>query len=376
MTRLLYVRSPEASFRPEKYISDAIIKAARESHSFREVIEIRSDDEFTKLDNQRLFYDDTSMTRSFAKTTLEVTRQARDGDVIFFGDAWNPMIPAIDFHFHCSGVNVDKFGIFHSSVHTPGDFLATTRGGWASKLEALIVNDLLDGVFVATNYSKATIGSNENVTDAGLGYVRVTGLPLVSAPPSIDAQLGSANFKDKTIVFAHRWATDKRPEEFLRLAQRVRQDRPDLKFQVLHPVPIPGHYPGYDEELNVDFVLCKDRETYWQYAATSLVAVSTAELETFGYAILDSCMYGALPFVPRRACYPSMYADKYIYASDATIDEMSAHLCRVADEAHQIHTQYGSPLQMLLPQIFRDDYADLLNANPAQTIIKTILELI
>lgn len=333
--RILYLRSPEATFRPEKYISDHLVVAFREAgHEVKEL----SYELFTKL-NQALFYDDATMTRSFASTALQATTEMKDGDILFFADAWCPAIPMIKFHAYCSGINIKMFGIFHSSVYTPGDFLYEGRF-WSGPLEAHIVDDCLDGVFVATEYGVHSLMQNPSLCVLPDHVVHATGLPPVYAPAGVEPVVN----EKPTVIFAHRWAADKQPQKFLALAAAFQQLFPDdpVTFKVLHPVPIDfGSLPS-----NVETVFCEQRETYWAHAMAADVTASTALLETYGYSILDAVLYGALPFVPNVACYPYLYDQRFIYDAQQPIEDTARCLRVVLDESQ--HPRSGGLGNVLL----------------------------
>ena len=321
MKRVIFTRSPEAEFRPERHVADVLVDAML-AHPDIILVELESSDEFTTLDNQKLFYDDASMTRSFAKALTEVTANVRDGDVVFFADAWMPAIPAIKFHLHCAGTQGVKLcGIFHSSVETPGDFLATA-GEWVRRLEADLVTQYLDRVFVATGYGYNTLHSNTLIPRDQLeDKVVVTGLPLIRCPYELPIKKDDPPI----ILFSHRWAEDKDPEFFIKLARHIKGAGSSFEFTVAHPVPFDSDTPFYTEavEAGINFVHCPARKDYWELLCRSTVVISTAQLETFGYSILEGIDVGCYPFVPNNACYPYMYPPRYIY--DKTWRKASIH---------------------------------------------------
>ena len=322
--RVLFVRSPEASFRPEQHISNVLVDALK-IHPNIELMELSSSDEFTQLDNQKLFYDDASMTRSFARSLTEVTANVDDGDVVFFSDAWMPSIPAIKFHLHCAGIDgVRMCGIFHSSVETPGDFLRTA-GEWVRRLEADLVTHYLDQVFVATLYGYIRVRANAHIHPSQLHRVSVTGLPLIRCP----YELPIIKADPPIILFSHRWAEDKDPELFIRLVRYAKDEGSSLAFTVAHPVPFDYDTPFYAaaKEAGIIFEYCPTRRHYWELLCRSTVVISTAQLETFGYSILEGIDVGCYPFVPNNACYPYMYDPRFIYDKKWSLSRIYRDLC-------------------------------------------------
>ena len=56
------------------------------------------------------------------------------------------------------------------------------------------------------------------------------------------------------------------------------------------------------------------REEYAALLASADVAVSTAENEFFGLAMIEACYAGCTPLVPDRLAYPELYPREYRYA--------------------------------------------------------------
>lgn len=347
MSRVLFVRSPEASFRPEMYISNAII--AEFVKRGAEVVEINSSQRFTSLRSQSMFYDDQTMTDSFAMALTEVGKSVKTGDAVFFGDGWCPTLPALEFHLHCSGIrDVRKYGIFHSSCATPGDFLATA-GDWVSRLEADIVGRYLDTTFVATPYSVDTLKANlwfQKLNIAVDERVTVSGLPLSMATDPAPLP------RNREVIFAHRWAADKNPQAFASLACAAKDQNVGAKFIVLHPIPIDTTIV---DSTNIEYRLCSTREQYEDNIRQASVVFSSATLETFGYALIEGVQNGALPLAPARACYPYLYGvynspvdhsakfSPFLYEDGATTNQVLDKLKVLLDNP-QLHSKLTTML--------------------------------
>lgn len=321
MTKIIVVRSPESDHRPEKWICNYIINQLNEEASDLQVVDIASEEELT-LNNQSFFYDNTTMTKSFANGVLKVIAQVEDGDVVYFSDAWCPAIPMLKFHLYCSDIhNVKLCGLFHSSVETPGDFLFE-GGKWVRQLEANLL-EMLDEVYVATTYGVQTVTNNFLV---GKANVFATSLPVID-PASTGHSIDLIPFDNRPyrVVFNHRWAADKRPQDYVWLAQRIRSAYEDHgfddppEFVVLHPFDMP--VKDKDKE-NINFILCDNKQKYWKELSKARVVFSSATLETFGYSVIDGIVMDTNVLVPDRACYPHMYAQSSIYHSRVEAEDM------------------------------------------------------
>lgn len=316
--RILYVRSPEADFRPEMHISNYLLTRFGKDPCVQQLVEIDAP-RFANTGDQSQFYDATAMSEVYARSALNVCNKVEDGDYIFYADALSPFIPTVHSHLHFNKINVAGVGgIFHSSTHTPGDYLQDVP--WAQALEKVIIRHMLDDVFVATDYMKRILSSH--YPDC-VDKVHVTGLPLVRPYD------GGYSRKSKTqVTFAHRWAPDKNPEQFIEICKATKLLAPTLaKFVVLHPTPIPEDALYKKAVLaGVKFVQCETRRKYWEEVAKSAVSISTATLETFGYAITDGIVMGSIPFVPDVACYPDLYSSKYRYDPNASPEAVAQQL--------------------------------------------------
>lgn len=311
MPKVILVRSPEAAFRPEKWIANHICKLL----SANEVpfIEVKVLADFKTLDSQSMFYDNNTMTSNYGLSVLEVCNQVEDGDVIYFNDGWNPAIPLLKSHlFFCGMKSVKLVGLFHSSVETPGD-LFFDGGTWIRSLENTII-DCLDTLFVATNYG---IDKLSHYPAYKPEKVVVSSLPIIT-PMDTNCDMRST-VKDPTKIvvgFTHRWAEDKRPQDFIELARKINQDpnNSHICFMVLHPVPLVEDDLYKDAiDAGIKFVLCPTKSDYWSNVALFTHIFSSATLETFGYSIMDAVQLGAIPILPKRAVYPELYPEPFIY---------------------------------------------------------------
>lgn len=120
------------------------------------------------------------------------------------------------------------------------------------------------------------------------------------------------------IVWPHRWEHDKNPGEFFSAVMRLAEEGLDFE------VAIAGQSFRETEGLMRDaasvlgerLVHCAEpgsREEYARLLASADVAVSTADNEFFGLAMVEACYAGCLPVVPDRLAYPEVYPAEYRY---------------------------------------------------------------
>jgi glycosyltransferase involved in cell wall biosynthesis len=71
----------------------------------------------------------------------------------------------------------------------------------------------------------------------------------------------------------------------------------------------------------------ESREAYARLLASADVAVSTADNEFFGLAMLEACYAGATPLVPDRLAYPELYPAECRYGSpEELVARLRAHV--------------------------------------------------
>lgn len=114
------------------------------------------------------------------------------------------------------------------------------------------------------------------------------------------------------IVWPHRWEHDKNPEEFFTAVARLAHE--DLEFEVAVAGQafrdIPQVILDAEQALGDRLVHVgqpASREAYAELLASSDVAVSTADNEFFGLAMVEAAYAGCLPLVPDRLAYPELY---------------------------------------------------------------------
>lgn len=211
------------------------------------------------------------------------TGDVRDEDVVLLTDAWNPALEMLAYTKQVAGHGFKMAGIFHAGTYDRHDLLAQKGlGSWAEHTERAWL-DILDTVFVATEFHKELLLSRRGGRIAD-SKVSVTGLPLFAGEWAHFARPWSE--RGNFIVFPHRLAPEKQPEVFadLECAYRAKYGN------------------------GVSFVRTKDVITskahYYRLLGNAKVAFSAALQETWGIAMLEAQSLGAWPIAPNRLSYP------------------------------------------------------------------------
>ncbi|NTU70888.1 MAG: DUF3524 domain-containing protein [Coriobacteriia bacterium] len=143
----------------------------------------------------------------------------------------------------------------------------------------------------------------------------------VLAPPFDTACFDAAPTRGPRcrIIWPHRWEHDKNPDEFFSAVRQLADE--GLDFEVV----VAGQSFRETEQsmreladsLGERLVHCEQPESRAEYGrllASADIAVSTADNEFFGLAMIEACHLGATPLVPDRLAYPEIYPAEYRYA--------------------------------------------------------------
>lgn len=305
MSKLIIVSAPLFEGRPEEFITRAIVSHANlhqlNTKFIRDVVR-------PSCGGVRV-YDDLVMAQYYAQKTKEVTEVVEDGDTILWVDGWNPAMDLLYHYCAATRINVKNYGIWHSSPITPGDYLSGSE--WALEFQTHLV-EMMDGIFVATEYMKAMCDTKLS-TRFDSSKIHVVGLPVDIS------NIKQSTHKDNCVVFGHRWASDKRPGEFLKLAKHLHGV---LEFRVFTP---DGNLAKLIQAEHGKFLRVYHNDTkekYYDNLSRAKFVWANSELETFGYFILEGVLSGAIPVLNDHPCYKELYPNS-IYK---TFDEQVAML--------------------------------------------------
>lgn len=208
-------------------------------------------------------------------------------DIVFVHDLWYPGLEALAYVRDMVKVPFKIQGILHAGVYDNHDF--TYLNGmrpWGRRFEKLILT-ITDTVFVATKFHKELI---EKMHKRIKSKIVVTGLFFE------DEVSQYACPKENLVVFPHRLDKEKNPHKFDALTRKLKSR-------------------GWEFVKAAE--VCKTKEEYYKLLNRARVAVSYADQETFGYAMLESIAAGCHVVVPDRLSYSTMdiynghrYADK------------------------------------------------------------------
>lgn len=211
-----------------------------------------------------------------------------DSFTIFFMDAWFAGIEAISYIKSCAKRKLKIKGMIHAGTWDQHDFL--TQSGcsqWSKGFEESLFSQF-DEIFYATDFHKKIIESYFT-NQLPCKFTKVSW-------PVIDRV--SWTTKENIVVFPHRLAPEKNPQQFEEIEKLFRQ-----KY---------GHILS-----NISFIktkdVCKNKNDYYALLGKAKVSVSCAAQETFGIAMVESFNMGCFPVVPDRLSYQEVFPASYRY---------------------------------------------------------------
>jgi len=209
---------------------------------------------------------------------------------VFFADLWNPVVSAIAYMRDGMGLDFKIKGCLHAGTWDEHDFISRVgMGKWAKGFERSLLA-AADEVFVATQFHVDLIQEH-------LGTDYHHKFRIVNWPVSCPKWETPPRKKD-LVVFPHRIAPEKAPEEFATIERIFSKKYPEK-------------YPETQWLKTVEE--CATKPEYYGLLSKAKIVVSTARQETFGIAMAEGAARGCVPVVPNRLSYSDLYPKEYRY---------------------------------------------------------------
>ena len=134
----------------------------------------------------------------------------------------------------------------------------------------------------------------------------------------IDAQEEPDRNRAPVILWNHRWEHDKNPELFFKTLFQL--DREGLNFKLIvlgesfksHPLIFDEARKKLSHRI-LHFGYAKSRRDYALWLKHGDIAVSTAQHEFFGIAVIEAVRAGCRPLLPKRLSYPELFSEEFLY---------------------------------------------------------------
>lgn len=265
--------------------------------------------------------------------------EIKDGDVIFFLDAWFPGIEALEYVRRLTGIKFKMAGILHAGTWDPADFVNryNFKEGLFNLAEKTWLH-ALDEIYVASQFHYMLITAGHNDMPELWNKMKVVNFPLNLEPTPLSYK---KDLKGNRVVFSHRLDPEKDPDSFRSLKEMYQHDK---------------SYLNKDYKLEkIKFLITKEesanKEQYYDILSNAKVAISFSKQETFGISMLESCVHGCLPLVPDRLSYREMYPEIFQYDYNAFIKNKVVG-CRQLIKKIEFMLENYDQLANLLPGIY------------------------
>lgn len=216
----------------------------------------------------------------------------KDSYSVFFMDLWFPGLEALAYVRDGAGLDIKINGMIHAGTWDEHDFLSRQgMGKWSKGFEYSLFQ-IADQIFTASVFHVELV---EKYFNRKLSHK----MPIVRWPV-IDPIERNAYKKEDIVVFPHRLAPEKSPEQFDQIAELYKKEYPYSKVQFIKTKDV-----------------CKTKAEYYELLNRSKVAVSTAYQETFGIAMVEAYNLWCIPVVPNRLSYCEIFPHRYLSLSGA-----------------------------------------------------------
>lgn len=256
-----------------------------------------------------------------------------DEDVIYFEDFWHPGIQQVKYAFDLLKVRPLMYAYCWAQSYDIFDFTFKMLS-WIRHFENGTMA-ILDGVFVANTLLKT------KMVNAGVDHskVHVVGLPFCSeevlgrCPASYANQvygdpypgLAAPPPRTNTVVYSSRWDSEKNPDFFLLLVDRIMQKRKDVQFEVCTSAEnvrsndpklltmLASYLAKYPDNLKVYKNLSK--EQYYARLCNAKVQFNCASQDWVSFTLLEATVCGCYPVYPNYRSFPETFCHdfKYLY---------------------------------------------------------------
>lgn len=214
----------------------------------------------------------------------------KDGDWVLSLDGWGPGTTAAAYIRDATGVQFKIAVFFHAGSYDPADFLSRSgMGRWALSMERGWM-EAADLILVGSQFHQNMLTETLGVTPWKIGIV---------GNPIHQKELWEAAYpiywedRPKLVVFPHRLAPEKAPDEFDQIA-------------AIHREKYPIGHKGSRWVKTYEWFGQTGKPGYYRTLARSRVVVSTAYQETFGIAMQEGIALGSWAVAPKRLAYPEV----------------------------------------------------------------------
>lgn len=297
----------------DRWVQDALV---RSSKAFKVVY---GDKGYDKIKNGQWL--DTVGTAAWKYSQLSrMVEHIRKGevsqdDVILCGDVWFPGIEGIKQISELMGLRLRFAGWHYAGCFDHFDLLANTLTRWGPKYELSLVEGVYDAIAFGGRFHMNFVLRHACASWQSMPCGLVWNHEEVAA-------FANDGRKRREVVFNHRWANEKRWQEFCFLSRMMgKKTGYDFIFSTSGNEP-PQEIINACGMNGIKIAVHKSKDDYYGWLANAAIVWSGADQETFGYSFMEAVALGCRVVAPNRAAYPDhfvkagLHASNYLYGAD------------------------------------------------------------
>jgi glycosyltransferase involved in cell wall biosynthesis len=271
------------------------------------------------------------------------------GDIILVGDVWFPGIETVKCQCDLLGLQVRFAGWHHAGCFDPHDYLTRSLGVWGRRFEVMLLEGIFDAVAFGSDHHREFV--SRNVTLKGKG--------VAAGQPWDHAEVAQHGHKERRriVAFNHRWADEKRPWEFMRLAREMKSS--GWTFAVSTNGQVSNTMAAACKESGIEIVQHASKANYYNWLATVGAVWSGADQETFGYSFLEAVALGVPVIAPNRLSYRNhlqragLSPSDWLYGEDDLLGQsrLAANMNQPKPMPAIVSQQYDSSIKGFLQEV-------------------------
>lgn len=277
----------------------------------------------------------------------------KSGDKIFTTDIWLHGLEAIPYAATIQKKNIDIYACNLAGTFENYDFLNLTgMTSWGQYLEKSWFA-FCKKVFFGSETLRMMAIRNRMMT---VGKSTVTGLAFNSEDVYNTIGIHPKEKKD-IVIFPHRWDVEKRPEIFLKVAKKVHNINPNIKFVITTGRKDLRGTASIDEAIRlqkqgiVDIKFALSKSKYYELLADAKIVFSSALQDTIGNAMMEAITHGCTPVATDEVSYHEYLPQNFLWYNIDEAIEMIFKYIEKPINCRQYIKKYDNSIHNMLNEM-------------------------